>query len=438
TEKFRKAFLTEAEQLAPIQQMVTDTLKKLGFANVDTMEEFKQLVQSIKPVTPEAAQLQNTLLELAPAFEKVYKGADDLLENLRKETINLTTTLSADEIILRDITIKTNEYVETLKASGVATEKNIKIVADWAKASALTQLRNNLKSAYEDRKRELESSISALEKVKNSLVDFKTQLLRGELSPESTLSKFEQLRAEYDVLLQDVRSSDSSVAEKAAEKFPQLSTQLLDTAKTLYGSGELYQTLHDKILKDLDTTTTIVNTKLTDAQQQLEELTKQGVTLGFIEQNTKTTAEKFSEYLRLYNAVNAINTATVGANAAAAIASGNTVNSSMLNAYQNELITNIPEIKITPLELTSEAAAAKKKADEEAAAAAAAKKKADEEAAAAAKKSNELAQELKNAIDAQTAILTTVISNTGSDTVTAVKNNTWIKTGTFGVVMEER
>jgi len=359
-----------------------------------------------------------------------------LLKDLNNEILELESTSSPLEKAIAEISTKASEYVETLYQAKQATAENIAVIARWTKAATLKELRAQLKTTFEDRKRELESSISALEKIKTSLVDFKTQLLQGNLSPLSDLDKFSQLRTEYDKLLQDVRSSDSAVAEKAAEKFPALSQQLLTAASTLYGSGELYQTLHKSILADLDTTTEIVNTKLTDAQRQLELLTAQGITLGLIEANTKTTAQKFTELVTLYNAVNAVNPTTVGQTAAASIQAGNTATSSLSNAFTEQLKIIAPDIIVTPLELTPEAkaAAAAKAAAEKAAAEKAAAEKAAAEAAAkkAAEDAAKAAAEIKAAIDAQTVVLSQVLTNTSDNVVDEIKTTKYVNVGSFG------
>jgi len=440
TEFFRDNFLTEAERLAPVQKALVEDLKRLGLESVDTKEEFKQLVQSIKPVDKASIDLYTTLLKLAPAFQKVYDESSNavakLLKDLNNEILELESTSSPLEKAIAEISTKASEYVETLYQAKQATAENIAVIARWTKAATLKELRAQLKTTFEDRKRELESSISALEKIKTSLVDFKTQLLQGNLSPLSDLDKFSQLRTEYDKLLQDVRSSDSAVAEKAAEKFPALSQQLLTAASTLYGSGELYQTLHKSILADLDTTTEIVNTKLTDAQRQLELLTAQGITLGLIEANTKTTAQKFTELVTLYNAVNAVNPTTVGQTAAASIQAGNTATSSLSNAFTEQLKIIAPDIIVTPLELTPEAkaAAAAKAAAEKAAAEKAAAEKAAAEAAAkkAAEDAAKAAAEIKAAIDAQTVVLSQVLTNTSDNVVDEIKTTKYVNVGSFG------
>ena len=429
---FRENFLTDTEKVTAAQGMLTERLKALGYESINSTEKFKQLIQGFKVTGPESAKLYANLLALESSIIQVYGPIIDtaeILKTLNAEIVDLSDTSTDLDKALADIKTKSLDYIDKLNQTGKATAENIEIIARWAKLSTLKELRAQLKTTFEDRKRELESSINSLEKIKTTLVDFKNQLLVGDLSPLSQIDQFKQLKTEYDQLLLDVKSSDSEVANKAAEAFPQLSTQLLNTAKTLYGSSDLYKTFSDLVLKDLDTVQGIVNTKLDTDKLTYDELIKQGQTLGFIQTSTATTAEKLTALLIAYNAVNKIDTAAVGATAATSIQQGMTSSSSLLNAWTQQLSTSMAEVKIVPLELTPEAKAAKAAADAAAAKAAA---KAAADAAA-----------LKAAIDAQTAILAKVTVDTTDDLVEVITKTAKVipaqggSIGSFGIVSEK-
>jgi hypothetical protein len=68
---FTQHFLTDAEQLAPIQASVSAALGALGYSNIQTRDQFKDLVESLDLTTKAGADTYATLMNIAPAFDKV-------------------------------------------------------------------------------------------------------------------------------------------------------------------------------------------------------------------------------------------------------------------------------------------------------------------------------------------------------------------------------
>lgn len=75
---FADNFLTEAEQIAPVSQRITEELGKLGIAGDITKEQFKQLVQSFGAVNGVTQETLQALLNLAPAFVQVRNYSEEL------------------------------------------------------------------------------------------------------------------------------------------------------------------------------------------------------------------------------------------------------------------------------------------------------------------------------------------------------------------------
>ena len=80
TSYYAANFLTEAEQLAPVQNAVTIEMARLGYASVQTKDQFKALVQGIDVSTEAGAKLYASLITVAPAFVKVADYMDALQE----------------------------------------------------------------------------------------------------------------------------------------------------------------------------------------------------------------------------------------------------------------------------------------------------------------------------------------------------------------------
>lgn len=87
---FSDNFLTEAQRLEPITKNVTSTLARLGYASVDTREEFANLVRSLDLTKEYNVELYQSLMDIAPAFARVYEEtrAATTAEDLRAEKIS--------------------------------------------------------------------------------------------------------------------------------------------------------------------------------------------------------------------------------------------------------------------------------------------------------------------------------------------------------------
>lgn len=77
--QFRDAFLTEAEQMAPIISSVRAEMERLGQTGITTNDQFKSLVLGLDLSTDAGREMFASLLAVAPAFAKVteYLGSLD-------------------------------------------------------------------------------------------------------------------------------------------------------------------------------------------------------------------------------------------------------------------------------------------------------------------------------------------------------------------------
>jgi hypothetical protein len=80
---FRDQFLSEAEQIAPVQASVIAEMQRLGLAGVVTRDQFKQAVLGLDLTTQAGREMYAALLAVAPAFDKVL----DYFDELNKQTI---------------------------------------------------------------------------------------------------------------------------------------------------------------------------------------------------------------------------------------------------------------------------------------------------------------------------------------------------------------
>jgi hypothetical protein len=81
TQFFADNFLTEAERLAPVQEDLITRMDELGLSSIDTMAEFKNLVNSVDLTTKEGRTLYQNLMDVQYAFAAVHGEAEELLRS---------------------------------------------------------------------------------------------------------------------------------------------------------------------------------------------------------------------------------------------------------------------------------------------------------------------------------------------------------------------
>ncbi|HYC66535.1 MAG TPA: hypothetical protein VEC14_17525, partial [Reyranellaceae bacterium] len=84
TDYFRDNFLSEAEQIAPVQAAVIAELQRLGIAGITTREQFKSMVLGLDLTTAAGREMYAALLAMAPAFDKVL----DYQQQVQKATVD--------------------------------------------------------------------------------------------------------------------------------------------------------------------------------------------------------------------------------------------------------------------------------------------------------------------------------------------------------------
>lgn len=117
TQFFVDNFLSRAEQLAPIQRMVTDQLTALGYASVKTGDQFKlainDLIISGALATDEGAKTYSALMALAPAFKTVTDYLNELKEASKEFASTRLDSLSRAVDAQKDIVTKAYQSAMT-------------------------------------------------------------------------------------------------------------------------------------------------------------------------------------------------------------------------------------------------------------------------------------------------------------------------------------
>lgn len=98
---FTETFMDEAAQLAPYQKSVSKTFADLGLTVPKSRREFALLVKSLDLTDSSTHSMYQTLMDVAPAFDKVAGAAEEALETLKN---GLEDTISGLQDFILNLT----------------------------------------------------------------------------------------------------------------------------------------------------------------------------------------------------------------------------------------------------------------------------------------------------------------------------------------------
>jgi len=211
---FSDNFLTEAERLVPVQKAVTTEMTRLGYAGVTTRKGFKELVQSLDITTKTGQDTYKSLMAVQEGFIQVTEAAGD----------------------------------------------------------ATAALEDNLRTIYENRKKELQDLISGYGQVSKTLTDLKTSLLMGAESTLSPSEKYALAKTAYEAAVLGTQSTDPKVQLAAMQQLSTTGKDFLAISRVLYASSARYVQDFNSVLSAIDTTIPIADLQAQTAQDQLTAL----------------------------------------------------------------------------------------------------------------------------------------------------------------------
>jgi len=312
---FSDNFLTEAERLVPKQKAVTDEMNRLGYASVDTREEFKALVQSASISKEDFQSLMNIqagFLAIRDAEEKALKARTDSWNSFfdkfasasakaSKNTGEITTVFSKFGIQIPKTKAQLFELLETLRRSAPDTADAILDIS-----SALDTYYNSAESFEKvtlSLSNSLKTTSDTLKSQIKTLKDYNTNLLLGSQSALSAKDQYGIAKdqvARLQGIIQGAANTPEEVKTRndAISSFTGASDTFLKLSSTLFASGPQYLSDFNSIRSAVQSTTSALESQLTDTEKQLEKLTESNTFLQEISTATKTTSEYLGAYLK--------------------------------------------------------------------------------------------------------------------------------------------
>ena len=233
---FAANFLTEAERLAPVQKYVTEQLAALGYAGLNTRDDFKAAVLGLANsgalATKAGAETYAGLLGLADAFAKTTAATDDL---------TMSQQAIADQA--KDLQTQLNELTKSetallaIQRAGIA-DVNKALFDQVQAAKAVVSAKDALGKAYD---REAAAAQTALDKSKSwvtTLNGLNASMALGTQSILTPEQKYAEARAQFEKTLAAANAGDTTAQSglSAAEQAFLTASQVVNASDARYAA----------------------------------------------------------------------------------------------------------------------------------------------------------------------------------------------------------
>jgi len=175
---FKDNFLTDAEKLKPIAEDVSNTLAKLGLSNIQTREQFKNLVNSIDLTTDAGQKMFIALMNIQDAFAQVTARHQELLDEYVSLEEKLADTLGGNNALKEALNKKELASMNDIERAQYLKNRQMEAEIDTVKQynDLTSQLNQYTKTSVELRTEErnkLSDINKALYDVVNAYKDLK-------------------------------------------------------------------------------------------------------------------------------------------------------------------------------------------------------------------------------------------------------------------------
>jgi trimeric autotransporter adhesin len=257
---FADNYLTEAERLAPVQKYVTEQLRAMGLASLDTRDKFKEYVLGLD-LTSDAGQRQYaSLMQLEAAFAKTHAATKDLTKS--EQAI-------ADE--RADLQQRLNQLTKTSAELRAIEREQI----DASNRNLFDQIvaREDLAGAYDRESSALQSLVDGMKSAQASTLSYRDSLALGSLSTLTPLQKAAEAQRQYEASLAKVRTNPTDSQAYGASQAA--ATAFLTASQVINASGDAQVAAVAKVQSDMAMLATLAGNQVTDAQRQLSVMDKQ-------------------------------------------------------------------------------------------------------------------------------------------------------------------
>lgn len=270
---FADNFLTESERLAPVQKYVTEQMKAMGLAHIDTMDEFKNHVQGLELLNEAERNQFVAMMDLESSFAKVYGSTKDLSKSQSQ---------IADEY--KDLKDRLDEL--TMSSAQRRAKERAAVAAENRTVFDQIAAREDLLSAYEREADAMKSVIDRLSEFQRNVVTFRDSLALGNQSTMTPVERAAEAERQYTEMLAKAKSGDKN----AQSGITSAASAYLTATQIINASDEKQHSIFERVRADMAMLASSAGLQLTESQQQLDAMERS--VSGLITLNETTLSMK--------------------------------------------------------------------------------------------------------------------------------------------------
>ncbi len=254
---FAANFLTEAERMAPIAAATAKTLGELGYASLNSRDDFKAAVQGLinsgALATEAGAKTFAGLMSVEEAFAQLHPALVDTAEAGRTAADILSERASLQEQLDR---LELTDAQQRAKARLSVAADNLDLFDQITRKQEINAATDAFKGLYDSLKSNGEG-----------VTNFMNSLKTGSLSTLTPMQRYLETQRQYDETLAKAKATPAdSAAQTAAQT---AATSFLTASQVINASSAAYVSDRAKVLGDMTSLSSIISTQMTDAQKQL-------------------------------------------------------------------------------------------------------------------------------------------------------------------------
>jgi hypothetical protein len=249
-EFFRENFLTEAEKLAPVQAAVVTEMARLGFASVDTREEFKQLVQGLNLSTDAGIETYQALMNVQEGFDKVTAASEAAAEKITQEATSLNQQLLQ---VLGDTAGLRQLELDKLDSSNRALQQRIWNLEDEARVAQerialeqkvlqifgnTTKIRELELEKVSSNNKALQMYVWYLEDARTAITQWTSRLKEAESNISAAVSAISGAESKIKSIREQATSNYVSATQKVADAQKAIADIASQAAQKMYDLGK--------------------------------------------------------------------------------------------------------------------------------------------------------------------------------------------------------
>lgn len=281
---FQQNFLTEAEQLAPVQKQLTEAMASLGLSSITTVDQFKQYTLGVDKTTESGAKLFAQMLGLAPAFKQITDATDALAQATKDAAAAAAQAAQEQAAALAQTNAGYQGQIDALLAAR-AGEAAVRELETRGLGASTTALYNrlaalNAENALASTNAGYQSQIDALQAAREGEVAVRALEIKG--MAESTVALYDRLaglKASIDAekaAAEAIKKAQESAAEAikksqeaAATAMSSFGNALSDSMAKAHDAAKAFRALNDALLVG-DSSTLNPEQKYLEAKRQFE------------------------------------------------------------------------------------------------------------------------------------------------------------------------